>query len=95
MFKFDRVLSMATITMAVAASVVFPSVLADGAQAATRVTSTTVRDHRTPPVVRDHRAQPIVRDHRTPKTPSNDVSNMSGGVKVTGTPHIVRPGHRR
>jgi hypothetical protein len=48
--------------------------------------SPVVRDHRTSgPVVRDHRSPvpaPIVRDHRTSK-PSNDVSNSSGGVKVT------------
>ncbi len=95
MFKFDRVLSTTAITAVVAASVVFPNPFTDGAQAATRVTSISVRDHRAPPVIRDHRAEPIVRDHRSPKKPSMDVSSVSGGVKVTGTPHIVRPGHRR
>lgn len=95
MFKLDRVLSTTAIAMLVAASVVFPTPFTDAAQAATRVTSISVRDHRTPPVVRDRRAETIVRDHRTPKMQSKDVSNMPGGVKVTGTPHIVRPGHRR
>ncbi len=96
MFKFDRVLSTTAIATVVAASVMFLTPFTDGAEAATRVTSISVRDHRSQPVVRDHRAGgSIVRDHRTPKMQSKDVSNMPGGVKVTGTPHIVRPGHRR